>query len=277
MIDEDIGRIGLIPVAVFERTKDILPTAEALFKANLPIIEITFRTDLAESAIKKIKQVFPEMIVGAGTILTKEQADAAIRAGADFVVSPGLKKEIVEFCKKRKRLIIPGCVTPSEITRAYELGLNVVKFFPAGVYGGIKGCAALHGPFGGIKFVPTGGVGLSNLSEYAKAPFIHAVGGGWLCEKKEVLAGNYNQISETVEKSINILLGFGVMEEEFIPLSFHSVAKNKEGPKKRSIYTNSVERAVYYLGKYGWKVKRGEEDIVCLKSSDGAEICLRQA
>ena len=143
MISEEIGRIGLIPIAVFEREKDILPTAKALLQADIPVIEITFRTNLAEPAIKKVKQAFPEMLVGAGTILTKEQAYTAVKAGADFIVTPGLKEEVVKVCQEEETLIIPGCVTPSEISRAFELGIRIVKFFPASVYGGIKGCKAL--------------------------------------------------------------------------------------------------------------------------------------
>lgn len=277
MISEEIGRIGLIPIAVFEREKDILPTAKALLQADIPVIEITFRTNLAEPAIKKVKQAFPEMLVGAGTILTKEQAYTAVKAGADFIVTPGLKEEVVKVCQEEETLIIPGCVTPSEISRAFELGIRIVKFFPASVYGGIKGCKALHGPFGNIKFVPTGGVGLENLQDYAKLPFIHAVGGGWLCDKKDMLNGNYARISETAEKSIDVLLGFGVIGEDSIPVSFHSVAENEKGQGKQSIYTNSVERAIYYLGKYGWKMEKREEDRVCLKDEQGAEVCLVQA
>ena len=116
MISEEIGRIGLIPIAVFEREKDILPTAKALLQADIPVIEITFRTSLAEPAIKKVKQAFPEMLVGAGTILTKEQAYTAVKAGADFIVTPGLKEEVVKVCQEEETLIIPGCVTPVSYT-----------------------------------------------------------------------------------------------------------------------------------------------------------------
>ena len=158
-----------------------------------------------------------------------------------------------------------------------DKGGGLTEVFPASVYGGIKGCKALHGPFGNIKFVPTGGVGLENLQDYAKLPFIHAVGGGWLCDKKDMLNGNYARISETAKKSIDVLLGFGVIGEDSIPVSFHSVAENEKRQGKQSIYTNSVERAIYYLGKYGWKMEKREEDRVCLKDEQGAEVCLVQA
>jgi len=193
---QEFYHTGVVPVVVIEDAKNAVPTAKALLSGGVNVMEITFRTAAAPDAIKAVAENCPDMIVGAGTIVTLEQCKKAVECGAKFIVSPGFDEEVVKWCVAQELLIIPGCVTPTEIMSAMELGLKIVKFFPANVYGGLKGMKALSGPFGDVKFVPTGGVNGENLSEYIVAPFIHAVGGSWLCAKSDISAGNFEKITQ---------------------------------------------------------------------------------
>lgn len=188
-------RTGIVPVVVLDDAKDAVPTANALLAGGVSVMEITFCTAAAADSIKAVSENCPEMLVGAGTVVTLDQCKQALECGAQFIVSPGLDPEVVSWCVERNVPITPGCVTPTEIIAAMKLGLNVVKFFPAGVYGGLKAMKALAAPFGRIKFIPTGGVEAKNLKEYLEAPFVHAVGGSWLCPKKEIAAGNFDAVT----------------------------------------------------------------------------------
>ena len=186
---------GTIPVVVLDDAKDAVPTAKALLAGGVDVMEITFRTAAAADSIKAVAEGCPDMLVGAGTVITLEQCKKAVDCGAKFIVSPGFDEEVVRWCVENGVAVTPGCVTPTEIMAAMKLGLNVVKFFPAGVYGGLSAMKALSGPFGGIKFIPTGGVNAQNLAEYISAPFIHAVGGSWVCPKTDISAGNFEKIT----------------------------------------------------------------------------------
>ena len=196
---------GVIPVVVLDDTAQALPTANALLAGGVSVMEITFRTAAAASSIKAVSESCPEMLVGAGTVVTLEQCKQALECGAKFIVSPGFDPEVVSWCVERNIPITPGCVTPTEIMTAMKLGLNVVKFFPAGVYGGLKAMKALAAPFGRIKFIPTGGVEAKNLKEYLEAPFVHAVGGSWLCPKKEIAAGNFDAVTALCREASEIV------------------------------------------------------------------------
>lgn len=196
---------GVIPVVVLDDTAQALPTANALLAGGVSVMEITFRTAAAASSIKAVSESCPEMLVGAGTIVTLDQCKQALECGAKFIVSPGFDPEVVSWCVERNIPITPGCVTPTEIMAAMKLGLNVVKFFPAGVYGGLKAMKALSAPFGGIKFIPTGGVDAKNLKEYLEAPFVHAVGGSWPCPKKEIAAGNFDAVTALCREASEIV------------------------------------------------------------------------
>ena len=196
---------GVIPVVVLDDTAQALPTANALLVGGVSVLEITFRTAAAASSIKAVSESCPEMLVGAGTVVTLEQCKQALECGAKFIVSPGFDPEVVSWCVERNIPITPGCVTPTEIMTAMKLGLNVVKFFPAGVYGGLKAMKALAAPFGGVKFIPTGGVDAKNLKEYLEAPFVHAVGGSWLCPKKEIAAGNFDAVTALCREASEIV------------------------------------------------------------------------
>lgn len=190
-----LARAGVVPVVVLEHAKDAVPTAKAMAAGGIDVMEITFRTAAAADSIKAVSENCPEMLVGAGTVITLEQCKKAVESGARFIVAPGFDEEVVRWCVENNVPVTPGCVTPTEIMAAMKLGLKVVKFFPAGVYGGLSAMKALSGPFGGIKFIPTGGVNAQNLAEYISAPFIHAVGGSWVCPKADISAGNFEKIT----------------------------------------------------------------------------------
>ena len=186
---------GVVPVVVLDDVKDAVATAKALLAGGVDVMEITFRTAAAADSIKAVAENCPDMLVGAGTIITLDQCKKAVECGAKFIVSPGFDEEVVRWCVERSVPITPGCVTPSEIMAAMKLGLTVVKFFPAGVYGGLSAMKALSDPFGGIKFIPTGGVNSHNIGEFIAAPFILAVGGSWVCPKADIAAGNFEKIT----------------------------------------------------------------------------------
>ena len=192
---ERMARSVIVPVVVLEDAKDAVPTAKAMCAGGVDVMEITFRTAAAADSIRAVAENCPEVLVGAGTVITLEQCKTAVACGAKFIVAPGFDGEVVRWCIEHEIPVLPGCVTPTEIMAAMKLGLKVVKFFPAGVYGGLKAMKALSGPFGGVKFVPTGGVSTQNIAEYVSAPFIQAVGGSWICPKADISAGNFENIT----------------------------------------------------------------------------------
>lgn len=200
-----LQKCGVVPVVVLDDAKNAVPTAKALLAGGVNVMEITFRTTAAADSIKAVVENCPEMLVGAGTVITLDQCKQALECGAEFIVSPGFEPEVVSWCVERNIPITPGCVTPTEIMTAMKLSLNVVKFFPAGVYGGLKAMKALAAPFGGVKFIPTGGVDAKNLKEYLEAPFVHAVGGSWLCPKKEIAAGNFDAVTALCREASEIV------------------------------------------------------------------------
>ena len=192
---ERFARAGIVPVVVLDDAKDAVATANAMLKGGVDVMEITFRTAAAPDAIKAVSENCPDMLVGAGTILNLAQCKQAVEMGAKFIVSPGFDAEVVGWCIENGIAVTPGCVTPTEITMAVNMGLKVVKFFPANVYGGLNAMKNLSAPFVGVKFMPTGGVNAGNLREYIDAPFIHAVGGSWVCPKADIAAGNFEKIT----------------------------------------------------------------------------------
>ena len=186
----------VVPVVVLEKAEDAVPTAKAMLKGGVDTMEITFRTACAPEAIRAVAENCPEVLVGAGTIVNVEQAKLAVEMGAKFIVSPGFSDEVVGWCVENNIPVTPGCVTPTEIMAAMKHGLKLVKFFPANVYGGLNAMKNLAAPFVGIKFLPTGGVNSGNIKEYIDAPFIHAVGGSWVCPKADIAAGNWEKITQ---------------------------------------------------------------------------------
>ncbi len=190
-----LARAIVVPVVVLDRAEDAIPTANAMVAGGIDVMEITFRTACAADAIQAVSENCPDMLVGAGTVLNVEQAKLAVSKGAKFIVAPGFDAETVAWCVENGVAVCPGCVTPTEIMAAIKLGLKVVKFFPANVYGGLNAMKNLSAPFVGIKFIPTGGVNADNIRDYVSAPYIHAVGGSWVCPKPDIAAGNFEKIT----------------------------------------------------------------------------------
>jgi len=196
---------GIVPVVVLNNVEDAVPLADALLKGGIDFMEITFRTECAAECISVISREVPDMNVGAGTVLNVEQAKLAVESGAKFIVSPGFDETTVKWALENNIPVIPGCVTPTEIMKAIGLGLNVVKFFPADVYGGIKAIKALSAPFGQVKFLPTGGVSEANLSEFASNKSVIAVGGSWVCKKDDILNHDWEKITMLSGNAVRII------------------------------------------------------------------------
>lgn len=202
---EQIKNAGIIPVIEIEYLKNTVPLAGALWEGGLRCVEITFRTPIAAEAIRLIKKAYPEMLIGAGTILTKKQVDEAIVSGAEFIVSPGLDPEIVDFCVERKRVVLPGCVTASEIVQAVKRGLEAVKFFPAEPAGGLKMLKALAGPYPSLRFMPTGGINVNNVESYLNNKHVLACGGSWIAKKELVSNGDFETIRKLSKDTAEIV------------------------------------------------------------------------
>ena len=202
---EKIQEIGIVPVVVLDDAKDAAPLAKALCEGGLPCAEVTFRTAAAEESIRIMSEQFPEMLVGAGTVLTTEQADRAVAAGAKFIVSPGMNPRIVKYCVEKGILITPACANPSDIEQALENGLDVVKFFPAEPAGGLKMIKAMAAPYVGVKFMPTGGINQNNVKDYLAYDRILACGGSWMVKGDMVAAGEFDKIKELAAEAVEIV------------------------------------------------------------------------
>ena len=202
---KQIEKIGIVPVVVLEDAKDAAPLAQALCDGGLPCAEVTFRTDAAEESIRIMSEKFPQMLIGVGTVLTIEQVDRAVAAGAKFIVSPGLNPKVVEYCVERNITVTPGCANPSDVEQAIENRLDVVKFFPAEQAGGLAYIKAIAAPYVGMKFMPTGGINAKNVRDYLACDKILACGGSWMVKGDLVKAGQFDKIKELVEEASNIV------------------------------------------------------------------------
>ncbi len=205
---ERLGKIGIVPVVKIDNAKDAKALATALVNGGLPCAEVTFRTEAAEDAIKIMTENYPQMLVGAGTVLTTEQVDRAVNAGAAFIVTPGFNRKIVEYCISKNIPITPGCPTTSDIEAAIELGLDAVKFFPAENLGGISMIKALSAPYSGVKFMPTGGINAENITSYLDCKKILACGGSWMVKDSLINAGKFDEIENLTRKAVSNMLGF---------------------------------------------------------------------
>ena len=201
-----IHGIGIVPVIALENVEDAAPLAQALCSGGLPVAEVTYRTACAHDAMIEMKKACPQMLVGAGTVLTKEQVDSALDAGAEFIVSPGLNPEIVRYCQEKNVPILPGTANASDIEIAISLGLNTVKFFPAEPLSGIKMISALAAPYTQMKFMPTGGVSPKNMKDYLSNPKIIACGGTWMIDKKAMQEKNFAKIEELTRQAVREML-----------------------------------------------------------------------
>ena len=224
---EQISKIGIVPVVKIDREEDALPLAKALCAGGLPCAEVTFRTSAAAGAIKIMTENFPDMCVGAGTVLNAEQVDAAVEAGAKFIVSPGLNPKTVKYCIEKGVPVTPGTSSPSDIEQAIELGLEVVKFFPAEQSGGLAKIKAMAAPYVNMKFMPTGGVNAKNLTSYLDFPKIIACGGSWMVPGDLINAGEWDKIEQLTREAVQTMLGFelahvginGTSEEEAVKIA----------------------------------------------------------
>ena len=283
---EKIQLIGVIPVVKIDNVEDAVPLAGALCDGGLPCAEVTFRTAAAKKAISEMVQAYPNMLVGAGTVLNTKQVDEAIEAGAKFIVSPGLNSKVVEYCIEKKILIIPGCSNPSDVEEAIQLGLDVVKFFPAEAAGGLKMIKAMSAPYGNIKFMPTGGINIKNLEEYLAFNKIIACGGTWMVTPELIEEGNFEKIKKLTREAVEKMLGFELLHVGINPTenetsqeiagAFENIFGFRKDEKSTAIFagsyiealkskflgsnghlaigTNNIDRAKYYLENQGYEL-----------------------
>lgn len=288
---EEISKIGIVPVIALDDAKDAEPLGKALCDGGLPCAEVTFRTAAAEESIRIMAQKFPNMLIGAGTVLNKDQVDRAVNAGAKFIVSPGLNPKTVEYCVSKNIPIIPGCTNPSDIEQAIEQGLDVVKFFPAEAAGGLKMIKAMSAPYTSMKFMPTGGINADNLIDYLNFGKIVACGGSWMVSKDMIAAGEFDKITKLTSEAVTKMLGFelahiGINEnDEAAADNTASQFENIFGFAKKvgnssifagtgievmkskylganghiAIRTNYIDRAVYHLAKRGFEFDASTE------------------
>ena len=202
---EDLSGYGVVPVVVLNKVEDAKPLAKALCEGGLKCAEVTFRTDAAEESIKIMTSEYPDMLVGAGTVLTIDQVDRAVNAGAKFIVSPGFDPEIVDYCISKDIVVVPGCITPSEVAQGVKRGLEVLKFFPAEQAGGVAMIKAMSAPYTSVKFMPTGGISAKNLADYLSFKKIVAVGGSWMVKGDLIKAGEFDKIKELTREAANIV------------------------------------------------------------------------
>lgn len=267
-----INDFGILPVVKIENAKNSVPLGEALIEGNLPIIEITFRTEAAEQAIKNLSEKLPGILIGAGTVLTIDQVKKATEAGAKFIVSPGFNPRVVDFCINNKITVIPGICNPTQIEMALEYKLTVVKFFPAETCGGIKLLKAISAPYGDIKFIPTGGINSENLFSYLSFNKVIACGGSWMVKSDLISEGKFDQITVLSKEAVEIMLGFefkhlGINEnnENSAILSskkIENIFGFKINPQTNSIFNDSVIEIMKskYLGEHG-HIAIGTNDI----------------
>ena len=282
-ISEQIFKIGIIPVIAIDDADKAVPLAQALVKGGLPAAEVTFRTAAAEEAIRRIVAEVPDMLVGAGTVLTKEQADRAIAAGSQFIVSPGFNPEITRYVLDKGVVMMPGTATPGEMEQAMSMGLDVVKFFPAEQNGGVAKLKALAGPYTNLRWMPTGGVNTKNMMDYLGFDKIVACGGTWMVKKDLINGQKWDEITAICKDAVKTMLGFELRhvgincadeaEAERTAQMFSTVFGWEYKPGNSSVFsgtavecmktpylgerghiavgTNNVDRAMYHLGLHG--------------------------
>lgn len=280
---QQISNIGIIPVIAIEDAEQAVPLARALVAGGLPAAEVTFRTAAGEEAIRRIAKEVPEMLVGAGTVLTKEQADRALAAGAQFIVSPGFNPEVTRYVIEKGALMMPGTATPGEMEQAMSMGLDVVKFFPAEQNGGVAKLKALAGPYTNLRWMPTGGVNTKNMMDYLGFDKIVACGGTWMVKKELINGQKWDEITAICKDAVKTMLGFELRhvgincadeaEAERTAQMFSTVFGWEYKPGNSSVFsgtavecmktpylgerghiavgTNNVERAMYHLGLHG--------------------------
>lgn len=238
---ERLSLAGLVPVIKVEDAEDAVPLCKALADGGLPVAEITFRSAAAQAAIRLVHQALPQVMLGAGTVLTTQQVDQAVEAGAAYIVSPGLNPEVVAYCTKKNIPIVPGCANPSDIEVALSLGLKTVKFFPAEALGGLSLIKAMSAPYGDVTFLPTGGVSEKNLNEYLAFPKVVACGGSWMVPADAVQEKNWKKIEALTRSAVALMLG----------LELKHIGINSGAPDA------ALKDAEAFCSLLGWDVKDG--------------------
>jgi 2-dehydro-3-deoxyphosphogluconate aldolase/(4S)-4-hydroxy-2-oxoglutarate aldolase len=224
-----VSTCGIVPVIKIDEVEKAVPLAKALCAGGLPVAEVTFRTDAAEESIRRITAEVPEIMVGAGTVITIDQVDRAMAAGAKFIVSPGFNPKIVSYCIDKGITIIPGTSSPSDMEKAMELGLDTVKFFPAEQSGGISYLKAVSGPYTKLKFMPTGGINEKNITDYLALPNVIACGGSWMVKSDLIASGDFEAITKLTKEAIKSMLGFEVVH---VGINCSSAEESDEVTKK---------------------------------------------
>lgn len=240
-----ISEIGIVPVIKIDDVTKAVPLAKALMKGGIPCAEITFRTAEGEEAIRRVAKEVPEILVGAGTVINTAQVDKAIEAGAKFIVSPGLNPKVVSYCIEKNIPITPGCSSPSDIEKAIELGLDIVKFFPAEQSGGLDFLKAVSAPYPNIKFMPTGGINAANITKYLAFGKIIACGGSWMVPANLINEGRFDEISALSKNAVTAMLGFELMH----------VGINAENEAEAS------KTAKMFEALFGFEVKEGSSSV----------------
>ena len=202
---EELCSYGVIPVVVLNRTEDAKPLAKALCEGGLKCAEVTFRTDAAQESIRIMSKEYPDMMVGAGTVLTIDQVDRAVSAGAKFIVSPGFDPDIVDYCIDKSIPVVPGCMTPSEVAQGVKRGLEVLKFFPAEQAGGVAMIKAMAAPYTSVRFMPTGGINAGNLEQYLSFKKIVACGGSWMVKADLIDSGDFEKITQLTKEAVGLV------------------------------------------------------------------------
>ena len=242
---QKISSLGIVPVIKLTDANNAVPLCRALKRGGLPVAEITFRAAAAEESIRRVAEELPDVLVGAGTVLTIEQVDKAMAAGAKFIVTPGFDEEVARYCVERNIPIFPGCPTTSDIQKAIKLGLKVVKFFPAEAMGGLATIKAVAAPYGDMLFMPTGGVNEKNLNEYLSFNKIIACGGSWMAKEDLIAAGQFDEIEEITRSAVRKMLGF---ELKHVGVNCGDEAEAMAVAKKFSLL-------------FGWPVKDGASSV----------------
>ena len=283
---EKINKIGIVPVVTIDSIEDAIPLAKALCEGGLPCAEVTFRTAAAKESIEKMTKEFPNMIIGAGTVLNISQVDEAVVAGARFIVSPGLNPKVVQYCINKGIVIIPGCSNPTDIEQAIEFGIDTVKFFPAEAAGGLDMIKAMSAPYGNLKFMPTGGINISNLNSYLEFDKIIAWGGTWMVKQELIREGSFKEIENITREAVETMLSFELLhigvnttsdeEANYIARELEKSFGFKRKENSKSIFlsncinimkssdfgkngylaigSNNLNRAIYHLVNNGYMV-----------------------
>jgi 2-dehydro-3-deoxyphosphogluconate aldolase/(4S)-4-hydroxy-2-oxoglutarate aldolase len=207
-----MGEFGVVPAVKIINAEDAVDVGRALIAGGLPVIEVIFRTEAAEESIKRLNDELPEILLGAGTVLTVDQVKRAVRAGAKFIVAPGFNPTVVDYCVENKIPVIPGVNSPSMIEQAMERGLKLLKFFPAEASGGVKTLKAIAPAYSGISFLPTGGINEGNLAEYLAFDRVYACGGTWFCKDTMISGGRFDEITRLTKNAVSIVLGFSISD-----------------------------------------------------------------